>query len=242
MKKKLFVFLILFSFSFAQKTVTLATDPFPPFHSPEKADYGFFAEIVKEAFAIEDYQLNIEFVPWSRAMELGKSGDYDGILGALYSDDRTKSFLYSNPVFKYNLVLYTRKELATSKEEFKKLNKLKFGKVKNYYYPVNEEDLKNYSIIETNSIENNLNALINKRIDFIVECENVIDDLLNNKFEKYTDKINKIEVFEQKDFYILFSKQMKDSEKVSEDFNNGLKKIRNNGTYEKILKKYGLKK
>ena len=40
----------------------------------------FFAEIVKEAFAIKDYELKIEFVPQSRTMKYGEKEIYDKTL------------------------------------------------------------------------------------------------------------------------------------------------------------------
>ena len=72
----------------------LATDPFPPFHSPEVKGYGFFAEIVQAAFKEVGHDLKIEFVPWNRAFELSQTGYYDGVIGALYSDDRAKNYLF----------------------------------------------------------------------------------------------------------------------------------------------------
>lgn len=241
MKKLLLIFIILYAFSFSQKIVTLATDPFPPFHSPNKENYGFFAEIVKEAFLIEGYQLKIEFVPWNRAMEYGERGLYDGVIGALFSEDRAKSFLFSEPVYRYGLILYTNKALIKSKEEFYKAKNLKFGQVKGYYYPIDSNFSKNYTIIHSNSIQNNLNALINKRIDFIIESNPVIEDLLLNQFKKYANEIQEIEIFSEKDFHIMISKKAKNSEVILEDFNKGLKKIKANGTYDRILKKYGIK-
>lgn len=240
MKKIMILFLIIYNFSFAARVIVLATDPFPPFHSPEKSDCGFFAEIVKESFSVGGYELKIEFVSWSRALELGKTGVYDGVIGALYSDERAKSFLYSDSVYKYGRVLFTRKDIASSKKEFDKLKKLKFGKVKGYYYPVEKDFLQQYTVMESSSIENNLKALINKRVDFIIESSSVIDNFLKNGYKDYADEIMGIDVLSEKDFYIMLSKEMKDYEKVMEDFNKGLKKIKSNGTYNKVLKKYGI--
>lgn len=241
MKKIIFIFLCMFNLSFSEKIVTFATDPFPPFHSPSIKDYGFFAEIVKEAFAISNYQLKIEFVPWNRAMEYGEKGKYDGVMGALYSNERAKSFLFSDSVYRYGLILYTNKNTIKTKEEFNKMKNLKLGQVKGYFYPLEKEFTKNYTIIESSSIENNLNALINKRVDFIIESNPVIENLISNKFKDKGNLIHGIDVFSENDFFIMISKKALNSTIILEDFNKGLKEIKKNGTYDKILKKYGIK-
>lgn len=242
MKKFILIFLCAFTYLFSQKTITLATDPFPPFHSPDVVGYGFFAEIVKEAFATENYTLKIEFVPWNRALEYGEKGLYDGILGALYSEERDRKFLFSDSVYKYGLVLYTNKDKIKSKEEFLQMKGLKLGQVKGYYYPIDKKFVESYNVIESSSLKNNLNALINNRVDFIIESSPVIDNLLLNEFKDKANQLEEIDVFSEKDFFIMISKKIKDSNVIREDFNRGLEEIKKNGTYDKILKKYGIKK
>ncbi len=241
MKNFILLFLCIFNLSFSQKTVTLATDSLPPYHSPDIKDYGFFAEIVKEAFAIKDYELKIEFVPWNRAMEYGEKGIYDGVIGALYNDERAISFLFSDSVYPYKFILYTNKSSIKSRKEFDQMKNLKLGQVKGYHYPIEKTLIKNYSIIYSNSIQNNLNALINKRVDFIIESNPVIENLISTKFKDKANLIHGIDVFSENDFFIMISKKAPNSSLILEDFNKGLKEIKKNGTYDKILKKYGIK-
>lgn len=241
MKKIIFIFLCIFNLSFSEKIVTLATDSLPPYHSPDIEGYGFFAEIVKEAFAIENYELVLKFVPWNRAMEYGEKGIYDGVIGALYSDEREISFLFSDPVYPYKFILYTNKSTIKSREEFDKMKNLKLGQVKGYHYPIEKDLIKNYTIIYSSTIHNNLNALINKRVDFIIESNPVIENLISNKFKDKGNLIHGIDIFSENDFFIMISKKASNSTIILEDFNKGLKEIKKNGTYDKILKKYGIK-
>jgi len=241
MKKIILIFLCIFNISFSQKTITLATDPLPPYHSPDIKNYGFFAEIVKEAFAEEDYELIIKFVPWNRAVEYAEKGIYDGVLGALHNEERELSFLFSNPVYPYKFILYTNKDSINSREEFDKMKNLKLGQVQGYHYPIEKNLIKNYTIIYSNSIQNNLNASINKRVDFIIESSPVIEELISSKFKGKDNQIHGIDVFSTNDLFIMISKNIPNSTIIRDDFNKGLKKIKKNGTYSKILKKYGVK-
>lgn len=68
MRKLFIIFIIFFNLLFANKVVTLATDSFPPFHSPEVKGYGFFAEIVSSAFKEKGYEQKLSLFlgiePW----------------------------------------------------------------------------------------------------------------------------------------------------------------------------------
>ena len=233
--------ILLSNFLFANKVIVLATDPFPPFHSPEVKGYGFFAEIVDQAFRAKGYELKIEFVPWNRALENGANGYYHGVIGALYSDERDKSFYFSDSVYKLSSGLYVRDDFPYTLKEFEKIKGLKLGKVSGYFYPGEKEVFKNFSIVENTSLENNLGALINKRVDVIAESNVVIENLLNNRFAKHKDSVKLLKALENEDYMIMVSKKVEKALEIKEAFNEGLKIIKRNGTYDKILKKYGIK-
>ena len=237
MKKFLLIFILILNILSA-RTIVLATDPFPPFHSPEVKEYGFFAEIVKAAFKEVGHDLTIEFVPWNRALELSENGYYDGVIGALYSDDRAKKYLFSNTVYKMGLSIFINKDTKYTKTDLENKKNLKLGRVRGYYYPTDYAIVKNHLTIESSTLENSLGALINNRLDFIIEANTVIDYLLNQKFKNNKNKIVELDTLGYQEYKILISKKVSDKEQILNDFNSGLEKIKKNGKYSKILKKY----
>lgn len=240
MKKIITIFLLILNILSA-RTIVLATDPFPPFHSPEVKGYGFFAEIVQAAFKETGHDLKIEFVPWNRALELSENGYYDGVIGALYSDERSKKYLFSDTVYKMGLSIFVNKNNKFTKKDLESKKNLKLGRVRGYYYPSEESFIKNHSIIESSTLENSLGALINNRLDYIIEANTVISHMLNQKFKNSKDKVVEVETLNYQEYKILISKKIKDKEEILNDFNFGLEKIKKNGVYSKILKKYEVK-
>ena len=59
--------------SSSEDTIWLATDPWPPYFSPELKNGGYLAEIVEEAFQRAGYQCVIEYMQWKRALELSRN-------------------------------------------------------------------------------------------------------------------------------------------------------------------------
>lgn len=241
MRKLLIIFITITSILFGGKTITLATDPFPPSHSPDTKDNGFFAEIVREAFKVKGYTLQIAFVPWNRALENAANGYYDGVIGALYSEERARKFIFSDSVYKMYIGLYVRNDFPYNKSNIKNAEILRLGKVRGYHYPNENIMFNKFDIIENSNIESNLLSLINKRVDLIIESNVVIDNLLNTDFFKEKEDIYLFDTLSREDYKIMISKKIKNAEEIKKTFNQGLNEIRNNGTYNKILKKYGIK-
>lgn len=56
--------MLMFSFSaFADKTLTAASDPWPPFVDPQHPKEGLSLEIIRAAFQTQGYTIKMEYVP-----------------------------------------------------------------------------------------------------------------------------------------------------------------------------------
>lgn len=64
--------------------------------------------------------------------------------------------------------------------------------------------------------------------------------LIKNKFPEYLDSLDWIEPpIEKTNLYLVISKKVNDARAKIEAFNLGLKQIKEDGTYDKIIKKRG---
>ncbi len=61
-----------------RETVVIATGEWAPFVGEEIPGNGFTTEIVIAAFSAVDKDVELQFVPWSRALELTESNDVFG--------------------------------------------------------------------------------------------------------------------------------------------------------------------
>lgn len=67
---------------------------------------GMDVEIIKAAFAGSSLQPEFDFMPFKRAIELAARGEYAGICGCSRSAEREKTFLFSEPVNRVSLGLF----------------------------------------------------------------------------------------------------------------------------------------
>lgn len=234
MKKFIITFFVLINILFAE-TILLASDPYPPFISSNKS--GVLKEIVEEAFKIKGYNLKIEVTNWPRAYELSVKGVYDGLIGIHYSIEREKNFIFSQPVIYNELSFFS---LKSNNININELEAYKIGTVKGYSYSKEFNENLNIRKIEALNVNDNIRALINNRVNLIIESTYVLNYLLNNDFKAYKNKIDLIKPFSKKPLYIALVKKNISSEIIIKDFNEGLDEIKKNGTYTRLLKKYNL--
>ena len=75
------------------------SDPFPPFADPGLKDKGVFWEITEAALKTQGIEATLSFAPFKRAFEGTKSGDFDGLILAVFNEEREQWFMFSSSVF-----------------------------------------------------------------------------------------------------------------------------------------------
>ncbi|MBU3914067.1 transporter substrate-binding domain-containing protein [bacterium] len=234
-------FLLFADFVFAETTVVFNTMESAPYQSKDMENQGFLVEISKEAFRKVGYDLKIIFVPWKRAMTEAKFGEVDGVLGAWYDEERTKSFEYTDIIGKSTLIFLKRKEQKIEYKTLEDLKDYRIGVVGGYAY-TDEFDKATFLKKEiVHSTELNLRKLLFKRIDLTPDIEEVIHHIIRSKHPEHLGTIESVgKPLRVHLIYNIISKKRSNSKKIAQDFNKGLMMIKKDGTYSKILKENGI--
>jgi len=220
--------------------ITLATDSFAPYYGPKLVNNGYFTQLVKEAFKRKGYELNVKFVPWKRALEHSKSGNYDGLLGAYSNEERRDFFEYSKKIDQTQIVFFTKKNRNISYDKLSDLSRYIIGVVRAYHYTKEFDKAKKYlHIFEANHLKHNIKLLIHDRVDLILGSKKVILSLLSKHYPEHISQVKFITpILQSNKLYITISKKRKNYKKIITDFNEGLEEMIEDGTYDKILKSH----
>lgn len=230
-------FVLTFSI-FSQGIMKLATDCYEPFYGPELKNNGVITELALEALKSEGIDLNIEFVPWQRAYVMAKEGKYHGLLGALYTDERSRHFLYSKKIFDISIGLFAKRRKGISYDKLDELKKYKIGIVRGYNYSEEFDQADYLNKIESSTSEKSLNLFINDRIDILAGPKKVIECYLDKNFPEEKDEIVYIGELDVRPLYILVSKKVEEGEYFINKLDVGFENIKNSGIYDKIMKKH----
>jgi polar amino acid transport system substrate-binding protein len=220
--------------------IRLATLDWPPYVGENLPQKGFTTAIVSEAFKRAGYEVKIDFLPWTRALQQADEGNYDAVYPEYYSDERDKTFMFSEQFASGPLGFYKRKADPISYTKLEDLKTYRIGIVLGYINTP-EFDAASYLQKETaTSDEQNIRKLLAGRIDLIVIDKYVAQYLIKNSITEATGKLEFLEppLLEQQ-LFVIFPRKTEGSAKKLAEFNMALKSMSEDGTLEHILQESG---
>jgi polar amino acid transport system substrate-binding protein len=245
LKKAVLVFLIAWGLLLNQQAraqnVSMVTTPWEPFFSKDLPQGGVITEIAAAAFAREGHQTSIKWYPWIRALKLVEYGSADVVMGAYYSAERTKKYLYSDPIFDIEVGLMALKDFGV--KDYNSLQDLKgynVGVVRGWVY---SEEFDNADFLKKQVIINQIAAvrmLFAKRIDMLAASVPVFlheVSLLKDQTTVNTKVLKPL--LGKRQLFLMFNKADVKGAQLMKAFNTGLAKIRADGTFKKILAEHG---
>ncbi len=220
----------------------VVTLEYPPYASSTLKENGWAWKVVQEASARGKIDAKLTFMPWARALEETKKGNMDALYLANKNPEREKWAVFSDKVGAVISVMWVQKEKGVtfnSMEDLKALNVVALRASTQIKWM--EEN--GINVTAMTDIEQGLLRLKAGRVDVLVadlyttkHLINTIDGMTLDDFT-YSDN----EALQYKaDFYLAFSRAKGSAEEKAAKFNAGLKQIKTDGTYEAILKDYGL--
>lgn len=245
------VFLSNISYS-KEKVVTFASLNWQPYIGQNMNENGYVFQVVKKSFEAAGYRVQIFFYPWARAIELAKKGEVDGYFPEYFNESLKNEFLFSAPVDGGPIGFVKKKgrlkkfKAMKNQKDFSNIYDYKVGVVRGY---TNTKAFDLDKKIRKDEVVNdlaNLKRLFLERIDLTIMDPNVANYLMifkmNGKYKNAYKELEVVEPFlEKKKLYICFSKNIERNKLLIRDFNRGLKLIKKNGIYQKILKDHHFK-
>lgn len=236
-------FIFICSTVMAGETIKLASLEWEPYIGPKMPDNGYVAEIMNEAFKKTGKTVQIDYLPWARAVKMAKDGDYADYMPEYYSEDLKKDFILSAPLPGGPLGFFKKK---ASKITFKTLEDLKpytIGVVRGY---VNTAEFDSAAYLKKDEATDNLmnfRKLIAGRFELIICDKYVGEHILKTELKENFEEIEFVEPgLEKKDLYLCISKALPNGQKIVDEFNTSIKQMTDDGTMKKILEKHGIKK
>ncbi len=234
------VLALLLSVSCYAETIIAAGDPWPPFLDPDSPTQGIALEITREAFKTQGYEVEMNFVPWARAISGVKEADYDILVGTWYTSERTQFLKYSDPYLENQIKFIKRKGDGFEYDGLESLTGKNVGVVRDYGYGNEFLNAPNFKRPETNDFITNLKKLVAGRIDVTLEDEVVARAMIKQRAPDMLEQVEFTEnALSSNKLHVTSGLKNSRHKKIIDAFNQGLKEIQSNGTYDALLQKYG---
>lgn len=222
------------------RQVTMCTLNWEPYYGEDLPRNGFFTELVRMAFERGGHSVKVEFMPWARALLEVKQGDREVLLGAYYSEERAETYLASESIYTDKVGLIARRELGIRRfDSLRQLSDYTIGYGRGF--AVSEEfDAADY--LDKEAAEDqilNLRKFERGRIDMIAGSFTSVRYLAQREGIDTSQMVFLEPALKTNTLHIMISRSIPDGEQLLADFHRGLREIRADGTYDRILREMG---
>jgi methyl-accepting chemotaxis protein len=222
--------------------LVVATSPYPPFiiyNEKDKSLSGVDIEIIKEIYKRSNIEVEFNITTWNTSLKMVEEGLSD-ILPTISYDSQKENFLDFTESYRDTSknVFLSRKDSKVIINNFSDLYSYKIGVIKGYNYSDKFNNDKKINKIENANEDTMFDKLVKGQVDAIL-----INDFSGKYFSKTNDLGNILmeqkTCFEEKDNDTIlgFSKVNNLSVNIKQ-FEDGYKQLKEDGTIDKILKKY----
>lgn len=233
-----FLTYLIFFPSFAQD-ISIVTEQYPPYNYHEDGKVvGISTQVIEAVLTELNIEAKINVLPWSRALDRSKRGENVLIYSISRIPEREIHYKWVGVIASIDFYLFALKE-----REDITINKL--NDAKNYHIAVALGDAQEHFFSRHNfpnlhrvpSHEQAMKMLIKGRID-LWPISDFSGYYYLNKNNLKSNRIRKVYKLNEKSDVMYMAFGTKTSDEVVEKFRTALEKIKKNGIYDEILRKY----
>jgi len=224
--------------------ITIVTEEYPPYnYLYENKITGMSAEVVLLVTKEANVEYTHDIYPWARAYQMAQRDSNTLIHSIGRTTKRENIFQWIGVIAPAQFCVISLK--SRNDIQIKSLNDLKKYKIGTIRDDIQEKYLiskgfkKNKQIITVNQQQQNFDLLLKERIDLWASVELTASYIAKENHYVYDKLLERKFCFENlsnEGTYMAFSKNT--SPHIIKTFKKALLKIKENGTYDKILKKY----
>jgi polar amino acid transport system substrate-binding protein len=225
--------------SLADEPVRLGIGDWPPYFAEDLKHNGSFAYIVSEAFKAAGHEVRFSFVPWKRALAIADSGELDGSPGWKATDDRRKTFLFSDPVIVSTSVIFHLKRMAFAWRSLDDLASRRIGVTAGYSYGPDFDAAVAQKRLAVDPAKDDLTALkmlLAGRTDLVVMNRDVGLDIVRRQLpaSEAAEITYEARPIDEQPSFLAIARSCPRAAQLLADFNRGLAIVKQQGLLEQV--------
>ena len=223
----------------AETTLVIATGEYPPYVS-ERPEESFLTDIFHEVAKEMGVTFEFKFMPWKRCEDAVEELKAWGAIPYTATPEREQKFYFSDPLYFVQSLFFAHSRDGRRPQipynELTDLKNYRIGGVLGYYYekPFREAGLK-VEYVPTG--EQNFRKLRAGRIDLTPSVEGIGWYLIKKLFppEEVGNFFTLPTPLNTGGDFLITSKRYPDTQNLLARFNTALKKIKEDGVFQKVL-------
>jgi len=227
------------------QTARITWGDWPPFHSRSLANDGLYSHLIREAYNAVGVSVEFGVFPWKRALLVAQTpgSSWHGTSGWVKTPERDEIFLYTDAIHKGCIGFFHKSKTPFNWERAESIKGLRVGVTSGFSSNALIKKMKaaglDISIREVSEAKFGIRMLNAERIDAFINDESVGQSIINRELKP--SDVGAI-IFHPQPLFcdsyrILFPKEKPESQYLIQQFNAGLKILRENGRYREIMGK-----
>lgn len=224
------------------KCVTLVADPYPPYQYQDGgAVKGIDADLIASAFQAVGYDVQVRLLPWEECLRQLDAGGADGIFQITRTPERERRYVFSELLRTAETAFFALSDQAIQLRETvdlrEQLEPFTLGVLTGYSYDPAIDSLDPTTKVEVDGQEDLLLGLKDKCFDLAVMDSGVAAFLADKLGISGIKRVDGFAV--TRELHVAFRPECED---LVAKFNTGLKKLKQQGTLQRIAARYGLRR
>lgn len=218
----------------AARDLVLTTTEYAPYCTTSLPRGGLLADLAVTALRRAGHHAEVRFMPWARALSLGRQGEVDGLVCIWRSPAREAEFVFSQPLVTSRILLCRRPGPGPQRfDGFEPLRASTVGVVRGYATPPGLAEA-GVRTQEVTSDLQGLRMLMAQRFDFMLMDERVADQLKAEHAELRGVACLEPAIQSPEQFLAL-SRRLPDAQAIIDAFNRALAEMAARGEVQKLL-------
>ncbi len=224
------------------ETMRLVTgDDYAPFTGRQLSGGGLLTQVVKAALAQVKVNAELEWQPWNRGMQMTLKGQYDATFPYVFTVERGRDYLYSEPLAVIQQHLFSRAGEVYEVSNLAALTGKRLCYPLGWQLPTAIDRLIEQGLLTRHSppgMPQCARLLLLNRDDVFVADSVIGSDALRQAGAKPSQFQRSQSTFPSTSLHLLVSRQHPQAEKLIGVFNRGLALLRENKQYEQLVINY----
>lgn len=219
----------------------LTGDAWPPFTDRRLPNNGLAVDLVSTALQRAGHSTEYVEVPWARVLRGLQQGDYDVIVAAWYSAERTRYGLFSDPYLVNRIRFLRRTGMPIEYSGLDSLRPHSIAVVRGYSYDSAFDTAVGLSKVPVLEFTMGARMLAAGRVQLTLEDELVAQFHLNRDLREIRNSVEFVEVpLSENGLHILVRRSHPLHRQIVREFNAHIEAMREDGGYQQVFRRHGL--
>lgn len=226
-----------------EKKIIIGACEWEPYTGDNMPGKGLLSQISIEALKRAGYEGQVIIYPWARAVEEAKNGNIHALLGAGYTKERAVYFVYPDAIWYTHAGFFTSRENSLNRKfsTIENLAPATVGVLNGSNYIEILDKVQGIKVEKAAKVEFNIKKVAYRRIDYLIEDKTAVEYFIKKEVPELKGKVVFLNPpYKNEKIFLIFSRKVSNHKKIVSDFNSGLIKLKNDGSYDRIISSFGL--